>query len=333
MKNRYSFLIVGILFPFNIIPNKVLSNYIILKRLSADISKAEDTLEEIENIFSKRNVPNFIKFYKYFELLGYDESKINFESNKLSPVLLSSKSRSYSKRIIFSDLFRIAIDSNSKTLRDFIKDLKEGNEIYELVMINGKDKDSLSETDKQKALKFIDIIYSLYEISDAKKVDEREKKSLKLTGNIKEDFEILGKRYSLDGKIRDLPNRILKQFIGPYQHLFDGIDTVDKIEKHMKAVEKANHKRNYDQDVISLKAGDLIHASSLDLTVLQSILEDGLRAGEFLGYDSHSDNTPLDTDFSIILPEVEEKSVWNIIDQSSSSTNRRFDYCIIRCTE
>ncbi len=292
---------------------------LILKHLTKDADRAEEKLEEIENIFLKRNVPNFIKFYKFFELLEYDESKIDFENDCLSPALLNSKSKTYSKRIIFSDLFRIAMDSNSKTLRDFIKGLKEGNEIYKQIMIDGIEKDSLSRIDKQKALKYIDMVYILYELSDAKKIDEREGKKLRLTGNIKKDFEILGKRYSLDGKIRDLPDRLLKQFIGPYQHLFDGIDTIEKIEEYMNTVEKANHKRIYDEDEISLQPGDMIHASKLDFDILHSILDDGLRAGEFLGYDSHSDGTPLDTDFSIIMPEDEGKSLMYLIGQSSSS--------------
>ena len=39
----------------------------------------------------------------------------------------------------------------------------------------------------------INTIYSLYELSDAKKIDDRSGKQIRLTGNIKKDFELLGK--------------------------------------------------------------------------------------------------------------------------------------------
>ena len=57
------------------------------------------------------------------------------------------------------------MDSNSRTLRDCVKTLKEGNEIYTRLMINGADKNDLSNSDRQKALKYINTIYnSIYNI-------------------------------------------------------------------------------------------------------------------------------------------------------------------------
>ena len=292
-----------------------------LKSLVKEPEKAIENLERIENIFFKRDVPNFIKIYKYFEILGYDESKIDFSNPRLSQALLNSKSRDYSKRIIFSDLLRIAMDSNSRTLRDCVKTLKEGNEIYTRLMINGADKNDLSNSDRQKALKYINTIYSLYELSDAKKIDDRSGKQIRLTGNIKKDFELLGKRYSHDGKIKDLPDRVLKQFIGPYQDLFEGIDTIDKIEEYMETrKEESNERRFRDtKSKILLEPGDMIHASTFDMNIFSNIIEDGLRAGEFLGFDHHSDGTPLDTDFSVILPGNTKETLEEVIIPSTSA--------------
>lgn len=48
----------------------------------------------------------------------------------MSPVLSSTKNAELSKRIIFSDLMKISMDSNNKSLRKFVDRLEKGNEVY-----------------------------------------------------------------------------------------------------------------------------------------------------------------------------------------------------------
>lgn len=274
----------------------------ILLTLAIDIESAEQKLGEIENIFAQSNLPDFIKLYKYFELVQND-NKIDFNNNILSPSFLNTKSKSFSKRIIFSDLMKISMDSNNKSMKDFVATLEQGNELYKKVMKNDLDVDTFNKEEKLTAQKFIKTIYSLYEISNFGEIDKRNGRKIGLTGDIKEDFETIGKKYSRDGLIEDLPDRVLRTIVGPTQELFGGIDTVEKIKQYMNEKLEISNERHKKlaEEKIDLKTGDLIKGVQDGIRVFPSIVSNGVRAGEFLGIDSHSDSTPLDTDFSVIL--------------------------------
>ncbi len=274
----------------------------ILYELSLNPEKAEQILGEIEDTFAQKNLPDFMKLYKYFELVQYD-SKINFNSNVLSPALLSTESKKLSKRIIFSDLMKISMDSNNKSMKNFVETLEQGNELYIQVMNNNVEIKELSSEEKIKAREYIKTLYFLYEQSDASAIDKKEGKKIKLTGDIRQDFEIIGKRYSHTGRIKDLPDQVLKTIVGPYQELFEGIDSVEKIKEYMEQKIKASNERHIELagKKIDLQTGDLIKGIRDGVNVFPSIVSNGLRAGEYLGIDHHSDATPLDADFSAIL--------------------------------
>ena len=275
----------------------------ILSKLAQNPKNAGQLLTEIENIFAQRNLPDFVKFYKYFELLQYDD-KINFSSSYLSPALANTQSKTLSKRIIFSDLMRISMDSNNKSMKNFVDTLERGNALCVKVMNNQLDVQDFSNEDRFLAQEYTKTLYFLYELSDASVVDKKDGRKLSLTGDIKQDFESLGRRYSHDGLIKNLPDQILRSIIGPYQELFEGIDSVEKIKEYMHQKIETSNKRHFElaDSKIDLKPGDLVKGIKDSSRVSPSLVSDGIRAGEFLGVDSHSDLTPLDTDFSAILP-------------------------------
>ena len=264
----------------------------ILQQLTFNPGRAENILEEIENMFSKKNAPDFIKLFKYFELVENDK-QINLYSQMLSPALLSTKSQKLSKRIILADLMKISMDSNNKSMKRFINTLEQGNDLYIKVMNSELSTESLSEDKKILAQEYIDTLYLLYEQSGASTIDLKMGKKLELSGNIKRDFETIGKRYSKDGLINDLPDQIFKTIVGPYQELFGGIDTIQKMKEYMDERQKESNERHFElaKKKIDLKTGDLIKGIIGDITVFNSIVSDGVRAGEFLGVDSHSDYT------------------------------------------
>lgn len=276
----------------------------ILSNLALNPENAEQVLSEIEDVFSQKNLPDFMKLYKYFELVQYDY-KINFVNSMLSPTLLNTESRKLSKRIIFSDLMKISMDSNNKSLKNFVDTLEQGNELYIQVMINNIEIGNLSSEEKIKAREYIKTLYFLYEQSETSIIDKKEGKKITLTGDIRQDFETLGKRYSYshNGRIKNLPDQILRTIVGPYQELFQGIDSVEKIKEYMGKKIKESNERHFElaQKKIDLHTGDLVKGIRDGVRVFPSIVSNGVRAGEFLGIDHHSDVTPLDTDFSAIL--------------------------------
>lgn len=277
-------------------PGKILSS------LALNPENAKQLLSEIEDIFSQKNLPDFMKLYKYFELIQYDD-KINFASRILSPALLNTESKKLSKRIIFSDLMKISMDSNNKSLKNFVDILEQGNELYIQVMINNTEIGNLSNEEKIKAREYIKTLYFLYEQSETSLKDKKEGQKLTLTGDIRQDFETLGKRYSHNGRIKNLPDQILRTIVGPYQELFQGIDSVEKIKEYMeqKLIESNERHIELARKKIDLHTGDLVKGIIDGVRVFPSIVSDGVRAGEFLGIDQHSDATPLDADFSAIL--------------------------------
>ena len=68
--------------------------------------------------------------------------------------------------------------------------------------------------------------------------------------------------------------------------------------------QKSNeHHVQLEKKKLVLEPGDLIKGVSNATSYLQSLFSNGIRAGEFLGLDNHTDATPLDSDHSVILPE------------------------------
>jgi len=95
-----------------------------------------ENLSRIENIFIKNNLPTVGKLYSVFEVLHPNFEKFNFdEISKVSPVL-KSKSRMGKKATIFADLLKASLGSNNRSLKEYIKNLEEGNKIYTLVINN-----------------------------------------------------------------------------------------------------------------------------------------------------------------------------------------------------
>lgn len=292
-----------------------------------DKKEAIETIEKIEHIFSQDNLPTFMRMYKYFELV-VDKDNGNLlnqissgQKKDMSPVLSSTKSAELSKRIIFADLMKISMDSNNKSLRKFVDRLEKGNEVYVKFVKNGRKITGLTENEKQEFQTYIKTIHSLYEESGAYNRDKEKGMAISLSGDIQKDAIALGNRYAREGLTNKLPDLALQSIIGPYQELFGGITTISQIREYMdNRLEESNKRhRELAKQKVNLQEGDLVKGVKGATGILQDLFEEGVRAGEFLGVDSHSDATPLDTDFSLILPKNNGTNLYEIIRNTSSS--------------
>lgn len=300
----------------------------------ADLDKKEaiETIEKIEHIFSQDNLPTFMRIYKYFELV-VDKDNSNLlrqissgQKKDMSPVLSSTRSESLSKRIILADLMKISMDSNNKSLRKFVDKLEKGNEIYVKFVKNGRTIDRLTEDEKQEFKLYIKTIHSLYEESGAYNQDKERGMAISLSGDIQKDAIALGNRYAREGLTNKLPDLALQSIIGPYQELFAGITTISKVKEYMDSRLEESNKRHRElaKEKLNLEEGDLIKGIKGATGILQDLFGEGIRAGEFLGVDSHSDATPLDTDFSLILPQNNETNLNKTIRNTASSSYGNF---------
>ena len=266
--------------------------------------EAEKVITETEHVFSQRYLPDFIKIYKYYELIsdnGLSKSVLN-SKGKMSPVLENAPSEKMVKRVIFSDLMKIGMDSNNKSLRDFLNVLTEGNRIYLEYIRNNSDISSLSAEDRDKLDAYSKTLYALYENSSVASVDKKNNKKIFLTGDLQTDLKLISSKYANRPDVTNLPDLVLKTYIGPYQELYGGITTIDQMQQYMQRRINESNLRHMEsaKQMPTLEPGDMVKGIGKHEELLQQLFSNGIRAGEFLGTDSHTDLTPLDTDFGII---------------------------------
>ena len=312
------------------------SNSIIIDIAKLPKDEAERRFKSIENIFGK-NLPSFVKLYKYFDLMVNKDDAFNMNSSKMSPVLRAASTKkgkesadslnksSYGKKIIFSDLFKIAVNSNNKSLSQFLDLLEDGNEIFKKHFIYGVDLKNLSSSEISLLREYTDSIYYMYENSASSRIDEKHGNKIQLSGNLEKDLTNLAKRYSRDGKIIDLPDLIWKSIIGPDREMFDGLDSIKKIKDAMKKrnIESNEyHERISDRGIITtLPAGTMVKGIRNGLNLFPKIVKDGIRAGEYLGSDNHTDATPLDTDFGVVRSSNTGRNLKECMESTSAFTS------------
>ncbi len=267
------------------------------KELAKQLLKSEDPLEslsKIENIFIKNNIPTVGKIYSCFEILHPDFQGFNFESSMISPVLKKASTTS-KKIIVFSDLIKSAFGSNNRSVNAYLRNIEFGSNLYESIKSGQIQFDSLGESEMKELTTFRNHLVTLY--NNTMKV-KKENVEFISSGNVLTDILELSKKLSPDGTLDyQLADRVIRMFCG-----FAGIDTLEQAKEYIKSkVETADSRnRNSANSVMVLEQGDFIKGIG-GIKYLRNILQNGSVSKEYLGSNAGSDNTPLDTDISMIL--------------------------------
>lgn len=253
-----------------------------------------ETLNKIEDVFIKNNIPTVGKIYSCFEILHPDFKGFNFDSSNISPILKKSSTTS-KKIIVFSDLIKSAFGSNNMSVNNYLKNIEFGNSLYEDIKNEKIQFDSLSENEQSELIIFRDHLATLY--SNTMK-GKKENETFKTGEDVLKDILELSKRLSPNGTLDyNLADRVIRMFCG-----FAGIDTLEQakeyVEKKIKAADLRN--REASNSDMELKQGDFIKGIG-DIKYLRNILQNGSVSKEYLGSSAGSDLTPLDTDISIIM--------------------------------
>ncbi len=296
-------------------------------------------IEDTERLFSKDTIPDFVKLYKFYENVVERQkhvlsNAINKKEN-YSPELQQAGSEEAGKRIIFSDLLNISLKSNNKSLKKFIGLLEKGNEIYVKYLNNGKDLSSLTDEEKDTLRKYSETLYTIYDESLVSKYDKKDpRRRIKNSKDYMKTLEDLTKRYIGNAFPKDLSNEVIKTVIGRYDELIAGRRTIEDFKKYMRDVNIESNKRHarLEKTKLTLEPGDLIKGVQNANNFLQDLFSNGIRAGEFLGTDTHTDATPLDSDHSIILPNNVGESLRDTISRTSSNLYGSF-YLVIKKDE
>ena len=252
-----------------------------------------ESLNKIENVFIKNNIPVVGKVYSCFGILHPDFQGFNFESSTISPVLKKSSTTS-KKIIVFSDLIKSSFESNNRSVNDYLKNIEFGSNLYESMKSGQVQFDLLSEMEKHELLIFRNHLSTLY---DNTMKGKSENDTFISSENILNDILELSKRLSPDGTLDyNLADRVIKMFCG-----FAGIDTLEQAKRYVEKKVMTADLRNREasnSDMI-LTQGDFIKGIG-DIKYLGNILQNGSVSKEYLGSCAGSDSTPLDTDVSMI---------------------------------
>ena len=267
-----------------------------------------DNLNKIEAVFLKNNLPTVGKAYSCFEILHPDFKGFNFGNSMISPIL-KSKSNMGRKVVVFSDLIKASFGSNNRSVNSYIRNIRIGSELYNEIK-NGKIKyDELNESQKQELLTFSNHLATLYHNTLKGKKDE---KVFYPTGDVVNNILELSQLLSPNGNSLDynLANRVISMFCH-----FAGIDTLEEAEYYIKTkIDNANtrNRQAASSDMV-IETGDFIKGIN-DIKYLKNILQNGSVSKEYLGSNADSDNTPLDTDVSMITYDgtINEKIKRNV---------------------
>ena len=258
-----------------------------------DVDNPLESLNKIENIFTRNNLPVVGKIYSCFDILHPDFQGFDFgESSTISPVLKNS-SASAKKVIVFSDLIKSSFGSNNRSVNSYLKNIEYGCSLYENIKAGLVKFDLLGENEKRELVTFRNHLATLYNNTKIGKND-----GFIYSENVLDDILQLSKNLSPDGTLDyNLANRVIRMFCG-----FAGIDTLDQAKSYIEQKIKTADSRNREasNSDMMLEQGDFIKGIG-DVKYLGNILQNGSVSKEYLGSSAGSDLTPLDTDMSMIL--------------------------------
>ena len=251
-------------------------------------------LEQIENVFLRRDLPTTGKLFSVFQLLYPNFDKLDeTRYPRLSPTLQHFKAPKLKKLIIFSDLMRIALASNNRSLKEYLEFLEEANEIYLQVKNNPEALSALSPEDKEKIERFRDCLVAVIE-----EINTEKRGTFDKSENALEDI------LKIEKKLSKKPGETLADKLVALFGSVAGIHSVKEAKEFsaMSIARAEERNRQTAESNLVIQKGDLV--KGFGKAFLGQILQNGSVAKEFLGSSAGSDATPLDTDLSMITADV-----------------------------
>ena len=258
-------------------------------RLLLKSSNPISDLEKVEKIFLRNNLPFVGKIYKVFELMHphVDGDLPSF----------TSLSQNGIQTVIFADLLKAALGSNNRSLKDFISNIENGEQLFNKILSKEISYDALSVEDKKILDIFCDHLIRLYYNTRKGKASSENIFGKNTVENVHKLKGLFSKDGSLDYSLSD---RIVKMFCH-----FSGVDTLESVKKYMhdKVYSADCRNREASTKELVIKKGDMIKGLN-DINYLSYLLQNGVVAKEFLNDAATSDSTPFDTDVSMVLEDM-----------------------------
>ena len=323
--------------------------YSMKNTLANQIQYLNNPLEDfnkIEKIFLKNNIPIYAKMYLCFKILYPDlknaYNNMDFsDQSRMAPQLKDmslpnikhfnniSTNNNIRFYIIYNDLVRNAVKSNSMDLRNYLDNIELGDYLYKKILgesINNENFDSISDEEKEYALDmFASHLETLYNNTLEGKNNNLDLSNYDLAKKIK----ILKDKFKVTD-IHDLKDRIVRMFC-----YGAGFTSFEQIRNEMnKAIKEANDRGiKYANELKSKKFefedGDFLRCIG-DYWSFAGSIENGNYSKEFLTVfkgTNDSDTTPLDIDLSLI---EKKKNIYESIEGTPTGFGFGNIYLIIK---
>jgi hypothetical protein len=239
--------------------------------------------QEIEEVLVKNNLPAVGKIFKIFQIL-YPDKKINeiLSDPRLSPTLRGKVNQKSRNVIIFHDLLSIHLKSGNSSFMNYLKLFQESEE-------------PLAKLEKGEPLNEAEMSIAqaaLLKLSAVRRTLGKGERAM-TAGNMKRTLTELKRDLGVKPG-QTLQQKVASMFLRPL-----GLNSIEEaIQLSQKVSEEADTRNRTEVARESgppkLNGGDLV--KGFDHQHLDSILQNGSVAKEFLGADAKSDLTPLDTD-------------------------------------
>ncbi len=193
-----------------------------------------DSLNKIEDVFLKNNIPMVGKIYSCFDILHPDFEGFNFDNNMVSPVLkgLSTRGR---KMVVFSDLIKSSFGSNNRSVNSYLNNIEIGARLYEEVLSGRWQYEELDDYYKKELIIFSKHLATLYNNTVKGK-----KEAFQYSENPIADISNLSKLLSPDGTLDyNIADRVIKMFCG-----FTGIKTLEGAKNYIHSTVTNAEERN-----------------------------------------------------------------------------------------
>ena len=135
------------------------------KELAHQILSTENPIEslnKVERVFIKNNIPTVGKTYSCFEILHPNFKGFDMTSNTISPVLKTSSNKK-KQYIIFNDLLKASFGSNNRAIKNYLLSVDKGYKLYTKVKEEDISFDSLTAEEQELLKQFRRIINTLYD--------------------------------------------------------------------------------------------------------------------------------------------------------------------------
>ena len=298
------------------------------------LDNSVESFNKIEKIFIRNNIPLYAKMYFCFKTLYPNLTNrwgnmLFDDTSRMSPELKDSTlvhtniekfmtnptNNDIRFYIIYNDLLRNAVKSNSTDLRKYLDNIELGDYLYKKIIgenITNEKFDNLSELEKKEALEiFTSHLETIYHNTKEGKQDKTDFSNYDLAEKIKylkENFKTTNKY--------DLKDRIVRSF-----GYSAGYTSFIRIRNEMKEAVKEAHERGIKlaqqlkNKPFEFEDGDFLRSIG-DYQAFSGSIENGNFSKEFLTVfreTNDSDTTPLDIDFTLI---EKKQSIYHSIERT-----------------